>query len=124
MSESQSITDAAATAENATPDRAPSAERTAIGGLGVLTLLSAMVLVGSSPEVKAARQVGPVDDSCLQWVAAPVADLGLTAAPAVTNPRLLMGSPPPARDPMVLATAVLDHHRLVVLSLHGGLYGP
>jgi hypothetical protein len=124
MSDSQSITDAAAAAANAPPERTTMAERTVLGGLGALTLVSAIVLVGSSPEAKAARQIGPVDDSCLQWVAVPVADVGVTATPAVTDPRVLTGSLPPARDPMVLATAVLDHHRLIVLSLHGGLYGP
>lgn len=121
---SQTITGPTVPAENVAPQRATTAERTALGGLGALTIVSAIVLVGSSPEARAARQVRPVDDLCLQWVAVPVADVGVTAAPAVTDPRVLTGSAPPARDPMVLATAVLDHHHLIVLSLHGGLYGP
>ena len=94
-------------------------------GLGLLAVVSAVALLGSPTEGKAGRHSASVHaaPSSIEWVAAPQADVALTAAPAVTTPTHLAG-PPDDRDPMVLAAAILDHHHLVILSLRGGLYGP
>ncbi len=63
-------------------------------------------------------------DSPAMWATVPHFDTVVTAAPAVTRPTDSIQFPPPRRDPMVIATAVIRHHHLVVNSLRGGLYGP
>ncbi|UCG17402.1 MAG: hypothetical protein JSV19_05090 [Phycisphaerales bacterium] len=100
------------------------AERAGLGGLSVLALVSAYVLLASPEPVHANRHFRSGDGSPAQSVAVPEVEAGVTAAPAVTTPSASVEFPPPLRDPMVLATAVLAHHRLVVISLRGGLHGP
>jgi hypothetical protein len=99
-------------------------ERAGLCGLGVLTVVSAYVLLASPDCVQAARHVQCGHNSPTQWVTVPHVEVGVTAAPAVTTPAASIEFPPPHRDPMVIATAVIRHHHLVVTSLRGGLYGP
>jgi len=93
-------------------------------GLGVLTLVSACVLLATPHETHAGRQFTSVRSASVQWVAVPNAVVGVPVTPAVASPAESVELSPAFRDPMVLATAVLEHHRLVTLSLRGGLYGP
>jgi len=99
-------------------------DRAGFCGLGVLTVVSAYVLLASPDCVQAARQVQCGHDSPTQWMTMPHVEVGVTAAPAVTSPTASIEFPPPRRDPMVIATAVIRQHLIVVTSLRGGLYGP
>jgi hypothetical protein len=101
-------------------------ERGAWGGLGALTLVSAYMLLAMPAKAETARHthVHSADASSIEWVAAPHTQIGVTPVPAVTTPTESVEFPPTARDPMVLATAVLEHRRLIILSLRGGLHGP
>jgi len=86
----------------------------AAAGLGLVTLVSACVLLAGPEPVQAGRHLRAADTPSILWV----------AVPAVTHPTAFLGFPPPLRDPMVVAAAVLEQHHFVVLSLRGGLYGP
>ncbi len=96
----------------------------AAAGLGLVTLVSACVLLAGPEPVQAGRHLRAADTPSILWVAAPQDQANLTAVPAVTHPTAFLGFPPPLRDPMVVAAAVLEQHHFVVLSLRGGLYGP
>jgi hypothetical protein len=106
------------------PTIEPAVRESAAAGLGLVTLVSAYVLLAGPDPVQAGRHLRAADAPSIHWVAAPQDQANVTAAPAVTHPTAFLGFPPPLRDPMVVAAAVLEQHHLVVLSLRGGLYGP
>jgi hypothetical protein len=102
----------------------PAVREAGTAGLGLVALVSAYVLVTAPDPAQAGRHLAAADGPTLHWVAAPQDQADVTAAPAVTQPTASLGFPPPLRDPMVVAAAVLEQHHFVILSLRGGLYGP